>query len=182
MANWLLSRKTILVTLLIIVTASSFVYLTHNSHVDFTTQVKPIINRSCITCHGGVRQKGGFSLLFREEALAKTESGKRGIVPGDPENSEMIRRINLKDPEERMPYKHDPLRQSEIDILTRWVRQGAKWGEHWAYVPVKDVPVPPSSHFFGLAHRKSDWPKNEIDYFIDQKLEEHKLEHSARAD
>jgi hypothetical protein len=148
--RWLLSRKILLVTLLIIVTASSFVLLTHNSHVDFTTQVKPIINRSCITCHGGVRQKGGFSLLFREEALAKTESGKRGIVPGDPGSSEMIRRINLKDPEERMPYKHDPLSKEEINILTKWVKEGAPWGEHWAYAPVKEVHVPQRTSFFGF--------------------------------
>src|ERR1700724_2993528 len=77
--------------------------------VDFITQVKPIINRNCITCHGGVRQKGGFSLLFRDEALATLKSGKHAIVPGDPGHSEMIRRISLKDPEDRMPYKHDPL-------------------------------------------------------------------------
>jgi hypothetical protein len=66
--------------------------------VDFTTQVKPILNKNCITCHGGVRQKGGFSLLFRDDALAKTKSGKFAIIPGDPANSEMIRRITLRDP------------------------------------------------------------------------------------
>ena len=178
----LLSRKILLVTVLIIVTASSFVYLTHNSHVDFTTQVKPIINRSCITCHGGVRQKGGFSLLFREEALAKTESGKRGIIPGDPDNSEMIRRINLRNPEERMPYKHDPLSSAEIDILTKWVKEGAPWGEHWAYVPVKEVPVPKHTSFFGLITTTSDWAQNPIDNFIEQKLVEQELRPSAKAD
>lgn len=180
--KWLLSRKIALVTFLIIVTASSFVYLTHNSHVDFTTQVKPIINRSCITCHGGVRQKGGFSLLFREEALAKTESGKRAIIPGDPGNSEMIRRINLKNPEERMPYKHDPLSREEIDILTKWVKEGAPWGEHWAYVPVKEVPVPQPASFFGLIPSKSDWANNSTDNFIEQKLGEQELKPSPKAD
>ncbi|MCW3107899.1 MAG: hypothetical protein JWQ09_2405 [Segetibacter sp.] len=180
--KWLLSSKLLFVAIIIIVTACSFVYLTHSSQVDFTTQVKPIINRSCITCHGGVRQKGGFSLLFREEALAKLESGKRGIVPGDPGNSEMIRRINLKNPEERMPYKHDPLSQQEIDILTKWIKQGAQWGEHWAYVPVKEVPVPQPSTFFGLISRKNDWAKNSIDNFIEQKLDEHDLKPSAKAD
>lgn len=180
--KWLQLRKMIFVTFLIIVTASSFVYLTHNSHVDFTTQVKPIINRSCITCHGGVRQKGGFSLLFREEALAKTESGKPGIVPGDPGNSEMIRRINLKNPEERMPYKHDPLSKEEINILTKWVKEGAPWGEHWAYVPVKPVPVPRHTSFFGLIDVKSKWAKNTIDNFVEQKLYEQELTPSPKAD
>src|SRR5919107_29712 len=164
--------------LLFVVTACSFVFLTQNSRVDFTTQVKPIINKSCITCHGGVRQKGGFSLLFREEALAKTESGKIGIVPGDPGKSEMIRRINLKNPEERMPYKHDPLSQEEIDILTRWVKQGAQWGEHWAYVPVKEVPVPQPTSFFGLVNTTSKWALNPIDNFIEQKLGELDVEPS----
>ncbi|WP_018613371.1 DUF1553 domain-containing protein [Segetibacter koreensis] len=178
----LLSSKLLFVAILIIVTASSFIFLTHDSHVDFTTQVKPIINRSCITCHGGVRQKGGFSLLFRDEALAKTESGKRGIVPGDPNNSEMIRRINLKNPEERMPYKHDPLSKDEIDILTKWVKEGAPWGEHWAYVPVKEIAVPQPTSFLGLIHSKSDWAKNAIDNFIEQKLNEQELKPSSKAD
>ncbi|HSU50643.1 MAG TPA: DUF1549 domain-containing protein, partial [Segetibacter sp.] len=178
----LLTSRLLLIALVIIVTASSFVYLTHSSRVDFTTQVKPIINKNCITCHGGVRQKGGFSLLFRDEALAKTESGKLGIVPGDPDKSEMIRRINLKNPEERMPYKHDPLNQDEIDILTKWVKQGAQWGEHWAYVPVKEVTVPQPTTFFGLISTTSKWALNPIDNFIEQKLDELNIKPSARAD
>ncbi|MGI8635428.1 MAG: DUF1549 domain-containing protein, partial [Segetibacter sp.] len=176
------SSRLLLIAVVIIVIASSFVYLTHSSRIDFTTQVKPIINKNCITCHGGVRQKGGFSLLFREEALAKTESGKLGIVPGDPDKSEMIRRINLKNPEERMPYKHDPLSQEEIDILTKWVKQGAQWGEHWAYVPVKDVPVPQPTTFFGLITTTSKWARNPIDNFIEQKLGELDIKPSSRAD
>ncbi|MEJ0081492.1 MAG: c-type cytochrome domain-containing protein [Puia sp.] len=55
---------------------------TRRKPIDFTTQVKPIINKNCITCHGGVRQKGGFSLLFRDEALATLKSGKHAIIPG----------------------------------------------------------------------------------------------------
>ena len=78
---------------------------TRNHPVDFNAKVKPIFNKKCITCHGGVRRKANFSLLFRSEALGKTESGKPAIVPGHPEESEMIRRISLKDPEDRMPYK-----------------------------------------------------------------------------
>jgi hypothetical protein len=178
----LLSSKLLIVAIIIIVTACSFAFITQSSRIDFTTQVKPIINKSCITCHGGVRQKGGFSLLFREEALAKTESGKYGIIPGDPDNSEMIRRINLKDPEERMPYKHSPLSKDEIDILTKWVKQGAKWGDHWAYVPVKEVPVPQPSSFFGLVGKSSNWAKNNVDNFILQKLTEHDLKPSPVAD
>jgi len=99
-------KKTLLATSVLIISVLIFIISTRQKSIDFTTQVKPIINRNCITCHGGVRQKGGFSLLFREEALAKTKSGKLAIIPGDPDHSEMIRRITLKDPEDRMPYKH----------------------------------------------------------------------------
>src|SRR6476619_3242894 len=141
----LLSSRLIVIAIFIIVTACSFVYLTHNSLIDFTTEVKPIINKNCISCHGGVRQKGGFSLLFREDALAKTKSGKFAIIPGDPQHSELIRRITLSDPEDRMPYKHDPLSKEDVDILRRWIKEGANWGQHWAYVPVKDVGVPAST-------------------------------------
>src|SRR6478736_4973183 len=90
------------------------VYFLPKSKIDFNTQVKPIFNKKCITCHGGVKQKSGFSLLFREEALAAhTESGKPAIVPGKPEESELIRRITAKDPDERMPYKHEALSSAE---------------------------------------------------------------------
>ncbi len=138
----------------------------HQPPVDFTTQIKPILNKHCISCHGGVRQKGGFSLLFREEALAKTKSGKYGIVPGDPEHSEMIRRISLTDPEDRMPYRHDPLSKEEIATLKNWIKQGAKWGEHWAYVSLKPVQVPDVS---------GNWARNPIDHFIEKKWDEVKL-------
>src|SRR5580765_3931504 len=80
---------------------------TYQKKIDYSSQVKPILNKKCITCHGGVRRKGGFSVLFRSEALAKTESGKMAIIPGDPEHSELVKRITAKDPEDRMPYKHE---------------------------------------------------------------------------
>ncbi|MCW3112594.1 MAG: hypothetical protein JWR18_990 [Segetibacter sp.] len=177
-----MSSRLLFIAAIITISATSFIYITNSSTIDFTTQVKPIINKSCINCHGGVRQKGGFSLLFREEALAKTESGKLGIVPGDPSGSEMIRRINLKDPEERMPYKHDPLSKEEINILTKWVKQGAQWGQHWAYAPVKDVPIPKPGGVWGFTEKTSDWAKNGIDNFIQQKLLEQDLKPSLKAD
>jgi Protein of unknown function (DUF1549)/Protein of unknown function (DUF1553)/Planctomycete cytochrome C len=150
--------------------------------VDFTTQVKPIINKNCITCHGGVKQKGGFSLLFREEALGNTESGKPAIIPGDPDNSELIRRLTLSDPEDRMPYKHDALSKEDIDILRQWVKEGAQWGQHWAYAPLQTVVVPQPTSFFGLFHTSSTWATNPIDNFIEQKLTENNLQPSPQAD
>jgi hypothetical protein len=144
-----------------------------SNKIDYSTQVKPILNRNCLSCHGGVKKQGGFSLLFKEEAYAKCESGKYAIVPGDASSSEMIKRINHHDPEERMPYEKDPLTKEEIDILTKWIDQGAEWGEHWAYQPLQKQVVPDN---------KSEWVKNDIDQFIFQKANEHGLKMSNKAD
>src|SRR5882757_7588306 len=126
-----------------------------SDEIDFNSEVKPIFNKKCIACHGGVRQRAGFSVLFRKEALAPTESGKPAIIPGKPDESELMRRITANDPEERMPFKHEPLTESEIATLRQWIAEGAKWGDHWAYVPVKksEPPAPDASE---------DWEKNDI--------------------
>jgi hypothetical protein len=174
----ILPTKIILVITPVIGVIVFLILSSHQSTVDFNTQVKPIFNKKCIFCHGGVRRKSGFSLLFRSDALAINKSGKPAIIPGDPEHSEMIRRVSLRDPEERMPYKHEPLDKKEISILRNWIKQGAKWGDHWAYVSVKPVEVPSI---------KSDpiaigWAKNEVDHFIYEKLHQEKLKPSAEAD
>lgn len=150
--------------------------------VDFSTQVKPILNKRCISCHGGVKRSGNYSVLFRSEALDTTESGKPGIIPGDPEHSEVIRRITSSDPEFRMPYKEEPLSKEEIHILTKWIEQGAPWGDHWAYVPLKPVDVPKSAKKSAGWSGGQQWAKNEIDYFILEKLQEVGLEPSPEAD
>lgn len=169
----LFSRKILLIIVLLVAAIAILIYATRQKTIDFNTQVKPILNKNCITCHGGVRQKADFSLLFRADALEKTKSGRYAIIPGDPEHSEMIRRITLNNPDERMPYKHDPLKKEEISILRRWIKQGAKWGDHWAYVPVKPTTIP---------EVKNKWVSNEIDQFVYERLEEEKLQPSQQAD
>ena len=178
------TKKSFLITVLLITTIGVFVFSTRHGKVDFNSEIKPIINNKCISCHGGVKRQANFSLLFRSEALAKTKSGKYAIIPGDPKHSELVRRINSKDPEDRMPYQHAPLSKKEINLLTSWIDQGAQWGDHWAYVPVQPVAPPqPKSSFFGLIPGKNwDWVKNDIDYFIYEKLQEQKLKPSAEAD
>ena len=141
--------------------------------IDYNTQVKPIFNNKCISCHGGVKAKSDFSLLFREDALKPAKSGKYPIVPGKPGESEMIRRITEKDEEERMPYKHEPLTKEEISVLKKWIRQGAEWGEHWAYLTVQKPALP------GVDDK---WIRNDIDRFIYEKLETEKLKPSPEAD
>lgn len=158
---------------LVAIAVVAFSLFSSEQQIDFNSQVKPILNKKCIACHGGVKQQGGFSVLFREEALANTKSGKPAIIPGNPDSSEFIRRIKSNDPEERMPYKHPALNNDEIDILSSWVKQGAKWGNHWAYVSVKPTALP-------AVH--DEWVRNDLDKFILSKLEENKLKPSKTAD
>src|SRR5690349_14536120 len=96
------TKKITIVTASLAFIAAVFVYSTSAHRVDYITDVKPILNKKCITCHGGVRRQADLSFLFRSEALQKAKSGRYAIVPGHPEKSEMIRRINSKDTEDRM--------------------------------------------------------------------------------
>ncbi|OAV43812.1 DUF1553 domain-containing protein [Lewinella sp. 4G2] len=107
--------------------------------VSFTADVRPIFNAKCVGCHGGVKQAGGFGLVFRENALRETASGKFAIVPGDAASSEVIVRARHADPELRMPLGEQPLTDAEISVLSQWIDEGAEWEKHWAY----EVPVPP---------------------------------------
>lgn len=150
----------------------------HQPAVDYNTEVKPILNQKCISCHGGVKKKGGFSLLFQEEAWAPTESGKPAIIPGDAKNSEMIKRLYAKDLDERMPYHEEELSNQEKKILERWIDQGATFSTHWAYMPVQETALP-SVGIFSSFQKKDG---NEIDRFIDQQLDEVGLKRSKEAD
>ncbi|WP_339715941.1 PSD1 and planctomycete cytochrome C domain-containing protein [uncultured Kriegella sp.] len=144
--------------------------------VDFSTQIKPILNKNCITCHGGVKKNGGFSLLFEEEAFVNTESGKPAIIPGDAAGSEMIKRLHEEDPELRMPYEKPKLSTEEIELLTRWVDQGAEWGEHWAYSLPEEVIVPAVTDEAGFSSKESsEFIKNGIDNFVLARLDGEEL-------
>ncbi|GAB3899654.1 DUF1553 domain-containing protein [Spirosoma agri] len=154
--------------------------------VDYNTQIKPLLNKNCIACHGGVKKASGFSLLFKHEALAPAESGKPAIIPGNAAGSEMIRRLTLDDPDERMPLDHPALKPDEIDLLRKWIDQGAEWGDHWAYQTVEKPELPKIGTFWsrlGLSKNdETDWAKNEIDHFILDKLKQDGLKPSPEAD
>lgn len=151
--------------------------------VDFSTQIKPILNNNCITCHGGIKKNAGFSLLFEEEALGDTESGRPAIIPGDASGSELIKRLNEDDLELRMPYEKPKLSKEEIDLLTRWIDQGAEWGEHWAYSLPEKVDLPVFAQEAGFApNSSSDFIKNGIDNFIAARLESEQLEPNSPAE
>lgn len=149
--------------------------------VDFNTQVKPILNKKCLSCHGGVKKAGGFSLLFEEEALGKTKSGKPAIIPGDADDSEFITRLRHSDSEKLMPKKGDPLTDEEVQILTDWVNQGAVWGKHWAYKTVEKPSVPTASVWEKLTGENS-WAATDIDRFVEEKSKQEGLKHAKETD
>jgi Protein of unknown function (DUF1553)/Protein of unknown function (DUF1549)/Planctomycete cytochrome C len=167
------SSKLLIICGLVILAGLYYFFSTSRSKIDFNAQVKPILNKHCIACHGGVRQKADYSLLFRSEALAPAKSGKIAIIPGNANGSELIKRITSSDADERMPYKHDPLPQKEIDILKQWINEGANWGNHWAYVSLAPVEVPDAV--------EQGWTRNSIDNFVLQKLKDSGLQHAPIA-
>lgn len=169
------NRILILVTIPVVLTLLGFFLFGKEKEVDFSTQIKPILNKHCISCHGGVKKNGGFSVLFQDEALAVTESGHPAIIPGDPANSEMIKRLTESDPEMRMPLDKPPLSKEEIDLLKEWVSQGANWGKHWAYEPVQEPVSLDQKLEAGIGSAESDNLSNPIDFYVGEKLEEQGL-------
>jgi hypothetical protein len=154
--------------------ASSLFHRTPPDHVEFSRDIRPILNQNCVACHGGVRQKNGVSFIFREDALGTGKSGRRTIVPGDPDASEFMRRLTSTDPEARMPYHGPPLPAQQIALLRRWIKEGAKWEDYWAFVPPAPRPLP---HV-----KRADWVRQPMDRFILARLEKEGLEPSPEAD
>lgn len=149
-------------------------WINYNERISYNQYIRPIINDKCITCHGGVKKSSGLSFLFREEALDTAESGVPAIIPGDAKNSEMYKRIIHHDPEYRMPLESEPLSEKEIDLIARWIDQGAEWEDHWAYIPPdKDIQAPEVED--------GGWAQNEIDHFILAKLQANDLTPAPRA-
>lgn len=103
--------------------------------IQFNRDIRPILNAHCIKCHGGVKEAGELNLQFRDQALKAGKSGEIAVVPGKPEESEFYKRLTADDPTERMPKKEEPLPPEKIALLKRWIAEGAKWENHWAYNP-----------------------------------------------
>src|SRR5215831_16230311 len=163
-----------LMLLCLLVGTAYYIRRRSNDEVHFSRDVRPILNQNCMPCHGGVRQKNGVSFLFREEALGTGKSGKRTIVPGSPDKSELIARVTSSDPDTRMPYHAPPLSPQQIDVLRRWIKQGAKWEDHWAFVAPKQQTMPAVKH--------GDWPRQPLDQFVLARLEKEGLSPSPEAD
>ena len=115
-----------------------FAPTTRAKPVDFSREIQPILSDKCYPCHGpdAAARKSGLRLDRRIEAFAGGKSGLVTIVPGRPDDSELIARIFSHDSEEVMPAadSNNPLTTAQKNLLRRWVAEGAAWGEHWAYV------------------------------------------------
>lgn len=117
--------------------------------IEFNRDIRPILSENCFACHGpdaGQRQ-ADLRLDVHEAALAELASGKRAIVPGNLEESELARRIASSDEAEQMPPADSTkkLTPQQIELLTRWIKEGASWEGHWSFLPVqKTQPAEPS--------------------------------------
>jgi hypothetical protein len=145
---------------------------------DYNWDVRPILSQNCFACHGNGKQRAGLRLDLAKTAYGDLpeDKGKHAIVPGNPKKSEAFRRITSGDPQVRMPPEetHKVLTAREVAILERWIKQGAKYKEHWAYIPPKEVKP-----------ERTEWDKqavNPIDRYIYAGLKKAKLSPSPEAD
>ncbi len=134
--------------------------------VDFAREIRPILSDRCAFCHGPdeAQRQADLRLDTRTGILADRD-GSIAVVPGKPEESVLIHRIKAENPDERMPPSDSKrsLSPREIELIERWIREGAKWEDHWSFSP----PVRPARPTV----QRADWPRNEIDWFILARLE-----------
>jgi mono/diheme cytochrome c family protein len=148
---------------------------------SFTRDIKGILSNRCVRCHGpdaGSRHGGGDGGLRLDTFAGATADlgGHAAIVPGRPEESEIIARITSDDPDLVMPPPDagERLPAKQVDLLKRWIAAGATYEPHWAYVPPQRPAVP--------AVKDAAWPKNDIDRFILARLEAEGLAPQPEAD
>lgn len=138
--------------------------------IEFNRDVRPILSDKCFLCHGADAKAKKIPLRLDVEAEAKADlNGRKAIVEGDPETSELIRRITSESKAKRMPpvYTGHSLTPKEIDTLRQWIASGAKWQKHWAFIPPQKAAVPAGT--------------NAIDYFVREKLKQEGLQPSPAA-
>lgn len=146
--------------------------------LSFNQHVRPILANVCFQCHGPDDKKrdGDLRLDVRADAIAD-RGGYAAITPGKPDASAIWERINSTDPDTVMPppkAKRPKLTPEQLATIKRWIEEGAEYEGHWAFMPLAETPPPV------VAARK--WPRNAIDAYIAEKLEQKKLPPSAEAD
>ncbi len=147
-----------------------------DSKVDFARELQPILAAQCVRCHGPQTAEAGLRLDDRHVALGKLESGNRAIVPRQPGNSEILKRLTAE-PTERMPPEGEPLSDQQIAKFRQWIAAGAVWPDHWAYRPL-ELPTPPV-----FSEKKPEsWIRTPVDRFILKSLKERGLDPAPAAD
>ncbi|MBL8759815.1 MAG: DUF1549 domain-containing protein, partial [Phycisphaerae bacterium] len=146
--------------------------------ISFNTHIRPILADRCFRCHGpdSAARKADLRLDSFDGATADLGAGYAAITPGDPDDSELISRIDAHDPDELMPPPESKLSLSpaERDLLREWIKQGAKYEPHWAFVAPKPT-APPTV-------KKQSWPRDPLDRFILAALESRSWTPSRDAD
>lgn len=141
--------------------------------VDFQRDVQPILAEHCALCHGAnpADRQSELRLDVRDDAIRGGESGKAAIVPGQPDASELIRRISSPDPDAKMPPRdhNKPLSATQIELLARWIAEGAKYETHWGFAAPLRPPVPAAG------------PTHPIDAFVADRLRQRQLAPAPRA-
>ncbi|QDS98487.1 PSD1 and planctomycete cytochrome C domain-containing protein [Adhaeretor mobilis] len=153
--------------------------------VDFFTDIAPILQTRCWHCHGEDEQESGLRLDRRVNMLLGGDSGLAAVVPAEPAKSYLIEVVNHVDEDMAMPPDDEKLPQSEIDLLTHWIKEGAKWpgqmeeatrekSDHWSFQPVQLPEIPETA--------ENDLNSNPVDAFLAQRLAEEGLSFSTPAD
>jgi hypothetical protein len=141
--------------------------------IDFNRQIRPILSQNCFACHGLDEPKSDLRLDFAEFAYKGGKSGRPAIVPGKPEQSEVILRVTVHG-DDRMPAKGDALSAEQVSLLKQWIGEGGRYVDHWAY----EKPVRP-----GVAREKErPFIRNPIDSFVLQGLDARGWKPSEPAD
>jgi hypothetical protein len=151
--------------------------LADSQAIDFSRDIRPILTDICFACHGPDEnsREGVLRLDLKDEVFGDRE-GTLAVVPGEPEKSELYRRLSTNNEDERMPpvdHAHQ-LTQEQIGLFRRWIEDGAEWQEHWAFI----APVRPS------LPQVSDslWSRNAVDRFVLGRLDSEGLSPSPEAD
>ena len=147
--------------------------------IEFNRVILPILSDKCFACHGPDKNSRKTALRFdtEEGAFINLGEDKFAIVRGQPDKSEMIRRISSDDEAIRMPPAyagHAKLSQQEISLIRQWISQGAPWQKHWAFIPPQRPPLP--------VIKNKNWTRNPIDFFVLHRLEKEGLSPSPEAD
>ena len=144
--------------------------------LEFNRDIRPILSDKCNRCHGPDAAAKKIPLRLDREVTAKSDlGGRRAIVEGDPASSEMIHRITAEKKAIKMPpvYSGLSLTDREIETLRTWIAQGAKWQQHWSFLPPVTPAIP--------AVKNMAWTRNPIDAFVAERLDREGLSPSPEA-